>query len=179
MWPCHRRKAAWLISLFLYTNKLKCRKIEMNGRLLYQPHHWVFYKCCNQSQTCISSCDPTVTNGVAVLCLLQMMSIYSWQESTYWWWLHICNNLHLLWWISINQWQFSVSTVNQWHCESSHSPYISYHRVVSLIAVMNETCQFQWQDSMLHVSPILYKLLKIFHLSILNSTGSCQSRKAC
>ena len=69
--------------------------------------------------------------------------------------------------------------VNQWHWESSQSPYISYHRVVSLIAVMNETCQFQWQDSMLHVSLILYKLLKIFHLSILNSTGSCQSRKAC
>ena len=69
--------------------------------------------------------------------------------------------------------------VNQWHWQPSLSPYISYHRVVSLIAVMNETCQFQWQDSMLHVSPILYKLLEIFHLSILNSTGSCQSRKAC
>ena len=56
------------------------------------------------------------------------------------------------------------NNVNQWLWLSRQSPYISYHRVVSLIAVMNETCQFHWQDSMLHVSLVLYKLLKIFHL---------------
>ena len=61
-----------------------------------------------------------------------------------------------------------LNNVNQWHWLSSQSPYISYHRVVSLIAVMNETCQSHWQDSMLHVSLILYKLLKIFHLTYID-----------